>query len=336
LTGTLLLTRSDVAALLPYDACIAAVEDAFRAHATGRSDAPGVLGTHVTDGGFHVKTAGLAGVEARDPHWFAAKVNANFPGNPARHGLPTIQGVVALFDARRGSLLALIDSIEITCRRTAAATAIAARHLARPDSATLTIIGCGEQGRSQLQALQTVLPSLRTVYASDVDPARAAAFAQAMADELGLDVRAAGDLRAATLSSDVCVTCSPSQRPLLAPDDIRPGTFIAAVGADAPHKCEIDPALMAASRVVADLVEQCASMGDLHHAVAAGAMRVGDVHGDLAGLVSGTVPGRRTPDEVFIFDSTGTALQDVAAAGVAYARALASGAGLRIALASGG
>src|SRR5438067_8680877 len=115
--STLLLTRSDVRALLDMDACIAAVEDAFRAHAAGATLPPGVLGSHVPDGGFHVKVAGLT----RDRAYYAAKVNANFPGNPSRHGLPTIQGVIALSDATDGRLLALLDSMEITTLRTAAA-----------------------------------------------------------------------------------------------------------------------------------------------------------------------------------------------------------------------
>jgi ornithine cyclodeaminase/alanine dehydrogenase-like protein (mu-crystallin family) len=307
------------------------VEDAFRQQADGRTDAPGVLGAHVPGGGFHVKTAGLAAAPGRR-HLFAAKVNANFPANPARHGLPTIQGVVALFDGDRGELLALLDSIELTSRRTAAATAVAARHLARAEATTLAVVGCGEQGRSQLRALVHVLPRLRTVHAVDVDASRATRYAREMSRELGLDVRTAADPRAAARASDVCVTCTPAQRPLLGIGDVPPGAFVAAVGADAPHKCEIDPPLLAASVVVVDVLEQCASIGDLHHALAAGLMRREDVRADLAGVVTGRAPGRRADDEVVVFDSTGTALQDVAAAAVVYERALDLGAGLRVAL----
>src|SRR5687767_5369566 len=108
--ATLVLTRSDVARLLGVDDCIDAVERAFRMHAGGMTLAPGILGTHVEGGGFHVKTAGLLA----ERRVFATKVNANFPGNPARNGLPTIQGVIALFDADDGRLFALLDSIEVT------------------------------------------------------------------------------------------------------------------------------------------------------------------------------------------------------------------------------
>ena len=155
--ATLLLTRQDVRRLLSINECIDAVENAFRQHTLGRSISPGVLGSHAPGGGFHVKTAGLA-TDRRSV--FAAKVNANFPGNPLRFGLPTIQGVIVLFDAIDGRPLCIFDSIEITSVRTAAASAVAARHLARQDASMVTVCGCGEQGRSQLRALCRVRPTV--------------------------------------------------------------------------------------------------------------------------------------------------------------------------------
>jgi ornithine cyclodeaminase/alanine dehydrogenase-like protein (mu-crystallin family) len=103
------------------------------------------------------------------------------------------------------------------------------------------------------------------------------------------------------------------------------GTFVSAVGADSEHKQELSPELMARSTVVVDVLEQCERIGDLHHAIAAGAMRREDVHAELADVVSGRRPGRRTPEEVTVFDSTGTALEDVAAAAMVFERAVASG-----------
>ncbi|HET9010885.1 MAG TPA: hypothetical protein VFN38_03675, partial [Gemmatimonadaceae bacterium] len=217
---TLVLTRHDVARLLDMNDCIAAVERAFAQHAAGTSIAPGVLATHVPGGGFHVKTAGLAG----DAHVFAAKVNANFPENRALRGLPTIQGVIILFDADTGHPLAVLDSIEITSVRTAAATAVAARHLARADAAVVTICGCGEQGRSQLRALCAVRP-IRTAFAFDADAERAAEYAVGMARELGIDVTAIGDLPAATRRSDIVVTCTTARRWFLGRHDVAPGCF---------------------------------------------------------------------------------------------------------------
>ncbi len=319
---TLLLSRSDVAAVVDPDSCIAAVEEAFLAHAQGRARGPASLGVLTEDGSFHVKAAGLQGA----PGTFAAKTNANFPGNPARHGLPTIQGAVVLCDGSTGRLLAVMDSMEITVLRTAAASAVAAKYLARPESAVATLCGCGAQAAAQLRALSRILP-LRRVLAFDLDPARIGALAKTLARDTDLVIEAGADLPAALRLSDIAVTCTPSHIPFLRRDDVRPGTFVAAVGADNPVKSEIEPALMAAATVVVDILDQCAAGGDLHHAIEACIMTRADVHAELADLVSGGKPGRRRADEITLFDSTGTALTDVAAATLAYERALAAGRG---------
>src|SRR5882757_4706553 len=148
MSTTLLLTAPDVARLLRPDACIAAVEDAFRALALGEVPAPGILAMHGDGGSFHVKAAFLAA----DRAYFAAKINANFPGNGV-HGLPTIQGAILLFDAANGMVLAVMDSIAITALRTAAASAVAAKYLAHEQCETLLLCGCGGQGEAQLRAM---------------------------------------------------------------------------------------------------------------------------------------------------------------------------------------
>jgi alanine dehydrogenase len=323
---TLVLTRHDVRRLMSLDECIDAVEDAFRQHALGRAISPGVLGSHVTGGGFHVKTAGLT---ADRQSVFVAKVNANFPGNPSRFGLPTIQGVIVLFDAIDGRLLALFDSIEITSIRTAAASAVAARHLASADAATVTVCGCGEQGRSQLRALTRVRP-MRHVLAFDTDFGKAERYARELAAELEVGITAVRDLNEATRRSDIWVTCTTARRWFVGRDHVAPGSLVLAVGADNDDKQEIEPALLAASTVVADVLDQCAKIGDLHHALELGVMHREDVHAELADVVAGRRPGRQRADEIIIFDSTGTALQDVAAAQLVYRRAVATGAGMYV------
>ncbi len=325
MTATLALTRRDVAALLTLEDCISAVEGAFRLHAEGRSLAPGVLGVPVPGGGFHVKAAGLAAGRS----YVAAKANANFPANPARCGLPAIQGLVLLFDGERGEPLAVLDSIEITLLRTGAATAVAARLLARADARVATVAGCGSQGEIQLRALRAVRP-LERAYAYDVDPDRAAGFAGRMSAALGIEVVPVDALAGAAAKSDVVVTCTPSRRPILRRDDVRAGAFVAGVGADNEEKSELEPQLLASGKVVVDLLGQCARIGDLHHALEAGAMTESRVHAELAEIVAGRKPGRESDGEVIVFDSTGTALQDVAAAAAVYERALATGRGTPI------
>ncbi|HZI94425.1 MAG TPA: ornithine cyclodeaminase family protein [Patescibacteria group bacterium] len=320
--STLLLARSDVRALLDLDECIAAVEEAFRLHAQGRTLPPGVLGVPSVDGGFHIKAAGLR----LEPGRFAVKCNGNFFHNTARHDMPNIQGLILLCDADNGYPLAVIDSIEITILRTGAATAVAAKYLSRPDSRVVTIAGCGNQGRVQLRALRRVR-GIEKVHAWDTDLQRARDFAEEVCRDSGLAAAATPDLSAAVRASDICVTCTPSRQAILGPDDISPGLFLAAVGADSHDKQELDPAILRRGKVVADILDQCAEIGELHHALTAGVMTRQDVHAELADIVSGRRPGRRAPDETFVFDSTGTALQDVAAADALYRRALEAGAG---------
>lgn len=315
-TETLILSRSDVERLLTLDECIAAVEDAFAQHALGKAAPPGVLGMHAVDGGFHIKAALLT----LDRPYFAAKTNANFPRNGARHGLPTIQGVVVLCDAANGFPLAVMDSISITALRTAAATAVAAKYLAREECAVALVCGCGAQGAMQLRALCRVRQP-KQVYAYDQDANRAAEFARNLSGELGIRVTPVTDLGAAVAGSDIVITCTTSQRFFITHDMVRPGTFIAAVGADNPDKQEIDPQLLARHTVVADILEQCCAIGDLHHAIEGKIMTHADVHAELGQVVAGIKPARTRDDEIIVFDSTGTALQDVAAAAAVYRRA---------------
>lgn len=148
-----------------------------------------------------------------------------------------------------------------------------------------------------------------------------------MSGALGIEAEAVMDFAAGTKQSDVIVTCTPAKKAFLLREHVRPGAFIAAVGADSDDKGEIDPQLMRSAKVVADIREQCAAIGDLHHAIAAGAMKATDVHAELGEVVAGRKHGRASADEIFVFDSTGTALQDVAAAAIVYERAAASGRG---------
>ncbi len=319
---TVLLPRQDVATLLDYDTCIAAVEQAFHLAGDGKAARPGILGLPAPGGGFHIKAASLS----LDRSYVAVKVNANFPQNRLQHTLPTIQGVVVLADAETGCPLSVLDSGEITLRRTAAATAVATQYLARPDSGVATICGCGVQERAQLAALARVC-SLRHVYAVDTDRDQARQYAEAATQELGIPVEIASSAGEATRHSDICVTCTPSRRFFLRPEDVQPGTFIAAVGADCPEKQELDPALLARSTVVVDIIEQAATIGDLHHALDAGVMTLEDVHAELGEVVAGRMPGRTSAAETIVFDSTGTAWQDVAAAAIVYEKAIRVNAG---------
>ena len=320
--GTLLLSRSDIEGLLNPRDCIDAVESIFRLQGQGKIPAPGILGVKATRGGLHVKAGLLPG----DRNYLVAKLNANFPSNTAYFGLPTIQGVIAVFDAENGVPLAVLDSMDITLKRTAAASAVAAKYLARKDSSVATVCGCGQQGRAQLRALLLILP-LTKVYAFDINERAAIDFKNRLSLELEIDIELVRDSAEAIQKSDVCITCTTANEPFVRKEDVPSGTFVAAVGADNEDKQEIDSELIASAKVVVDSLEQSCGIGEVHHAIAHCLMRKEDVYAELCEIVAGKKFARHADDEIIVFDSTGVAIEDAVAAAAVYERALANGVG---------
>jgi ornithine cyclodeaminase/alanine dehydrogenase len=316
--GTLLLHRSEVEHLLNIHDCIEAVENVFRLQGEGKISTPGILGVKTAQGGLHVKAGVLPGAR----NYIVAKLNSNFPRNRFDNHLPTIQGVLVLYDGANGRPLAVIDSIDITIKRTAAASAVAARYLARSSSCTATICGCGQQAGAQLRALRAVLP-LRKVYAFDLDHTVTQQFGTRLSDELDMEIEPVPAPGTALRKSDVCVTSTTSTAFFVSKEDVVPGTFIAAVGADDSHKQEIDPLLLASAKVVVDSLDQACAIGDTQHAIAQGLMHRKDVYAELSEIVAGRKPGRTNDDEIFIFDSTGVAIEDAVAAIAVYEKAVA-------------
>lgn len=324
----LLITRGDIVRAMTTADFLVAVEQAFRAAAAGTGSSPPPMHLPAERGGFHAKGASIS----LERDYVAVKVNGNFPGNPAELGLPTIQGAIMLSDGSNGVLLAILDSIEVTLRRTAAASALAAKLLARPDSRSLLVCGCGAQGRAHVVALREVLP-LEQCLIWDRNHQAAEAGAAELASAVHMNVTVVRDVKTAAISADVIACCTTAREPFLDVDLVKPGTFVAAVGADNPDKNEIAPSLMAGAKVVTDVTAQCAAMGDLHHAIAAGHMTDADVHAELGQVLVGAKSGRRSPEEVIIFDSTGTGLQDVAAAAAIHERCRGSELAQAVALA---
>lgn len=303
----------DVQRLLPMGECIEALDRAL-AESTTTPVQSFVGGVKAPEGKFHLKAA-LSGGEHP---MFAAKLNANFPGNPSR-GLPTIQGALMLFDATNGTLLATMDSAAVTAIRTAAATAVAARHLASPGACTLAIVGCGAQALHHVEAINLVRP-LKRVKLYDVNAAVAQELSTEVERRVGVPVQVCGDLMACTAGADMVVTLTSARSPFLTTGHVQPGTFVAGVGTDSPDKSELDPALMAQALVVVDDAAQCAEMGDLHHAVAAGLVQPASVWGTLAEVCA--APARFTvpPGRTVVFDSTGIPIEDVVATRLIYER----------------
>ncbi|MBU4531293.1 MAG: ectoine utilization protein EutC [Hoeflea sp.] len=315
-----ILAEADLrrAVALDLDA-IACIEDAFAALASGEVVMPPILSMAIApfNGEVDVKTAFVPGIDS-----FAIKISPGFFDNP-KLGLPSTSGLMVLFAARTGMLEALLlDNGYLTDVRTAAAGAVAARHLARADASTACILGAGCQGRLQLKALTLVRPiRSATIWARDAE--KAAKAATEMTQELGIEVRAAQDPAAAVREADIIVTTTPATTPVLEADWLRPGQHITAMGSDQEHKNEIDPACFArADLYVPDRLSQTRLLGELRTAIASGVVAAGAEFAELGAIVSGKAAGRTSDDAITIADLTGTGVQDTAIATFALGRAL--------------
>src|SRR5262249_5996730 len=164
----------------------------------------------------------------------------------------------------------------------------------------------------------------------DVGRMGARLVADELGPELGIEITPAEGLAAAVSQSDLCVTCTPSRKAFLRREWLRPGAFIAAVGADSPDKRELEASILSSAKVVADVLDQCVEIGELHHAIAARATTREQVYAELSEIAAGLKPGRTSEEEITVFDSTGTALQDVAAAAAVYEKATQLGRGMRL------
>ena len=323
----LFLGRRDLERLLTPDGVIQAVESAFREHAAGRGRTlPRAVLPIGGDGVFLAMVGSLPRLRA-----LGTKLVTVAFGN-RRRGLPTIHALYLLTDPETGVPLALMEAGFLTAIRTGAASALAARYLARRDSKVVACFGAGLQARYQLHCLRAVFPMERVTLVGR-SPARARAFAAQMRRELGLPVEVHTDRRAAVAEADIVTCATTATTPVFEGRYVRPGTHVDAVGAFRPATRELDTALVRRARVFVDTYEGAwTEAGDILIPLKAGAITRRHVRGELSDLVAGRKPGRRTRNEVTLFKSVGFALEDAATARLAYHRAVKQRVGLEVKL----
>ncbi len=313
--GVSLISRGDIARLLSIPRSLELGRIAYAATATGDA-LPSSLG-HVAapDGEFHIKGSGLV----VDGRLFAAvKVVAYFPERTTTLKLPSIVGLIELFDGANGQPLAVMESELITKLRTAAGTAVALDQLARADARRLLVCGTGAQALPHIEAVAAIR-ELESLHLWGRSPERAqATLADVRKRFPDLQTGIVQDVSAAARDADLIVCLTSATKPYLHTADVRPGTTIAAVGSDTPDKQELSTELIASAALVCDVTHQCGHAGELHHALAAGVITLADVRADIGEVIAGRRAGRRTQDEIVIFDSTGTAVQDTAPAAALY------------------
>ncbi|MGK7752530.1 MULTISPECIES: cyclodeaminase [unclassified Roseovarius] len=320
-----IVTEADLRQAVRLDVeMVDVIERAFAALAGGDVVMPPILSMDLPQANAEVdvKTAYIPGFEG-----FAIKVSPGFFDNPAL-GLSSLNGLMILFSAKTGLVEAVyLDNGYLTDIRTAAAGAVAARHLAPDTVETAGVIGTGVQARLQMQAAHLVRPFKR-VLVHGRSPDKAAACAEDLAATLGIEADAVDDPAALVADSQLVVTTTPAREPVLMADWLHPGLHITAMGSDQEGKNEIDPAALArADLYVCDRVSQCETSGELEAARAAGVL-AGVTPPELGEIVTGSATGRRSDRDITICDLTGTGAQDTAIA--SHVRAALPAAGSRI------
>ena len=321
------LGGEDLERLLAPADVIRAVEGAFREHAAGRAHTLPRAVLPMRGAGLFLAMVGSLPRRRALGTKLVTVVGAN-----RGRGLPTLHATYLLTDPETGVPLALMEAGFLTAIRTGAASALAARYLARRDSKAVACFGAGVQARYQLLCLQAIFPVER-VSVVGRSPERARAFAARMARELGIPVEATRDRRAAVAEADLVTCATTSPTPVFDGRDVRPGTHVDAVGAFRATTREVDTTLVRRAHVAVDTYEGAwEEAGDLLIPIKAGAITRRHVRADLAELVSRRKRGRTTREEITLFKSVGFALEDAATARLAYDRAVAANVGTEVAL----
>lgn len=313
---------TDIRRVLSMEQCIEAMKVAFGALSSGEAVVPvrSRLELEADNGNALFMPSYMPGI-----HRVGLKTVTNHKKNAAR-GLPIVHAMMLLFDSSNGEPLAILDGEALTGLRTGAGSGLATRYLAKETAKTVSIIGPGAQGETQLEAVCAVRP-IERAYVIGRSQGKAESFAEKMAGKLGIEVTVASSMECLE-DSDIICTATPSMEPLFGDQHVMAGTHINAVGAYKTDMIEIPPATVARSKVVVDQVAAClAEAGDIVQPVKMGLMAEDRIHGELGQLVNGDLCARETDEEITCFKSVGVAVQDLVTADLLYSTALEAGQG---------
>jgi alanine dehydrogenase len=319
---SMVLIASEVLQVLDMDLALAAARDAFRAYGEGRVNMPPKAYLTLAHGDFR---AMYGEIFLPENHICGLKWVNVHPNNPAK-GLLTVMAKILLNDPKTGLEFADLDGTHITDYRTGAAGGVAAQYLARANATRLGVVGAGAQARTQVEAILKVRP-IQDIVVFD----RHREHSQTLADELGMTfsvkARAASEVAEAVTDRDIVVTTTPSRTPVVKCEWVSAGTHINAIGADAAGKQELESAILSGAKVVVDDWAQASHSGEINVPLARGELAPEGVYGCLGDIVAGKKPGRATPEEITVFDSTGLIIQDLALGLAVYQRARQRGIG---------
>lgn len=322
---TLLLNKSEAGSLIDLDAVLKAVEEGYCSFNRGQVVQPDFM--HIVKPGTHSGFDFKGGLDISGGYITIKASSGGYPDNP-KIGLPTGMNTVLLFDAHTSALKCIMDGTWITGCRTAAAGAISVKYLARKNADRLCIIGAGKQARQQLRAIMRV-KALTEVAVWSYREEEVRKFAEEMAQETGLNIRGYAAAEEAVKTADIVVTTTVGRRgPVVKREWLKPGTHIAAIGADLPDKQELHTDIFKGAKIVNDSIGLCIKNGDTHHAVEEKVIGPDDIYGEIGEIILGLKPGRESDEEITVFDTVGMAIQDNVTAAFLYKAAMAKGLGV--------
>lgn len=309
---TLLFNRSSFENQLDMNDYIQAVSFAHQLHAEGNIIETNLIHADAPNGEYHIKTGGITGEKS----YYGLKANGGFFNNRNTYNLPNILGIIYLSDASNAYPLAIFESSLISKMRTAAATAVAAKYLQPQSPIHLGIIGYGNQAEAHIEALRCVC-DIQSIKIGGRNQQKLLEFTKETGDKLNIPVNT-DSIENTCKTSNIIISCTPSTEPFIKREWIQPGTFIGAIGADSPGKNELDPTIIQSSKVVGDIKSQIIKVGESQHAIKNNLITANDIYGELGELITGKIKGRSNNEEIFVYDSTGTAIQDIACAAFIY------------------
>lgn len=324
----IILSQNEVKSCLPMSEAIRAVREAYIAFARGLVKMPPVMHLDVSqyNGEVDIKSGYI-----EDLGLIGTKIASGYYEN-YKLGLPPGIAVIILMDLKTSIPLAIMDGTYVTAYRTGAAGAVAAKALARKDSKIIGVVGAGTQARMQILALREVF-SLKKIKVWDINTTERDRYVEEMSEQLKIPIEAAEDVKNAVIEADIIVTVTPSRKALVMEEWIQEGVHINAIGADGPGKQELDPFIVKrADKVVVDSLNQCRIIGEIQHALSDGLIIEDDVYAEIGQILIGEKKGRESNEEITLFDATGLAAQDIAAANIVFKQAKEKGIGRVVSL----
>ena len=333
--SVLLLNRDQVKQVISMKEVIHEVREVYRLKSRGMSEIWPLVNYEFVDqhAAMDIRSGYIKGIQLH-----GLKMLNNFPENREK-GLPPFNGIMMVYDSNTGIPVSVMDASYVTCMRTGAAGALGVDLLAREDARHLLILGCGKQAPFQIAATLLLRPAMDKVYiANPVDPDKAVQFVagitRQLADDFGVDAsgvtfEAVTDLPAAVGDSDAIITVTPSRKPIIRKEWLKPGTHLSCVGSDMESKQEIESTIFDGAAIYTDDRAQCIRVGEIELPIKEGVITPEQITGEIGDLIDGKVPGRTSSTQTTVFDATGLYILDLAAAKVAIDRALAQGVGLQ-------